>query len=243
MINSAILEVVIGLIFVYWLLALICSTANEIIVGIFGLRSRQLQNGIRRLLEGGQKPKVTPTKDFVDKVLNNHLILGLTNKDQVAIKGPFATGPSYIPARTFATAVFNTLFPVQGGVPSLTEQARTMLAAGTIPAGVREMLSTSAGQAVSKLDDELRRLIADKTIKDDTKKVLGEILTQLFLPVVADELVATEARRLRDETKTDPGAKKVLKVLDEMLKKPDSSIVDEARRNVSRGEKPKGLGI
>ena len=118
-----------------------------------------------------------------------------------------------------------------------------MLAAGTIPAGVREMLSTSAGQAVSKLDDELRRLIADKTIKDDTKKVLGEILTQLFLPVVADELVATEARRLRDETKTDPGAKKVLKVLDEMLKKPDSSIVDEARRNVSRGEKPKGLGI
>ena len=93
MINSAILEVVIGLIFVYWLLALICSTANEIIVGIFGLRSRQLQNGIRRLLEGGQKPKVTPTKDFVDKVLNNHLILGLTIKDQVAIKGPFATGP------------------------------------------------------------------------------------------------------------------------------------------------------
>jgi len=179
MINSAILEVVVGLIFVYWLLALICSMVNEVIVGLFGLRARELQNGIRTLLQGGTLPPEQAAQiQFVTAVLNSQFIRGLTNKPVVQIKGLMATGPSYIPAHTFASAVLDTLFTAQAAAPSLTQQAHALLATSDMPDGLRP-LTNAADQALSTLDQHLQVLRADTTLDAQTKHALDQ-LTRLF---------------------------------------------------------------
>lgn len=47
---STIIEVVIGLSFVYLLLSLICSALNEAIAGVLALRQKSLRNGIKVML-------------------------------------------------------------------------------------------------------------------------------------------------------------------------------------------------
>ena len=51
-----IVEVLIGLSFVYLLLSLICSAVNEFIAGILALRQRSLRRGIE-VMVGKDKPK------------------------------------------------------------------------------------------------------------------------------------------------------------------------------------------
>src|SRR4051794_18628437 len=46
------LDVAIGLIFVYFALALVCSTANEAIATAVGLRARFLEDGLLNLFSG-----------------------------------------------------------------------------------------------------------------------------------------------------------------------------------------------
>src|ERR1700674_1442859 len=50
MFNSSVLDVAIGLIFVYLLLGLICTTVNEWLAQLFKTRAATLREGIRRLL-------------------------------------------------------------------------------------------------------------------------------------------------------------------------------------------------
>lgn len=59
MFGSSILEVAIGLIFVYLLLSLICSAANEVIESFLKNRATDLERGIRELFNqngGGGAP-------------------------------------------------------------------------------------------------------------------------------------------------------------------------------------------
>ena len=51
MFGSEILEVAIGLVLVYLLLALICSALSEWIARMFAMRSKTLKAGIRNLLD------------------------------------------------------------------------------------------------------------------------------------------------------------------------------------------------
>ena len=48
--NSPMIDVAIGLIFFYVTLSLVCSSIQEIIAGLCGLRSRNLKKGIRNLV-------------------------------------------------------------------------------------------------------------------------------------------------------------------------------------------------
>src|SRR3984957_3320408 len=50
MFNSSVLDVAIGLIFVYLLLGLMCTTVNEWLAQAFKTRAATLKEGIRRLL-------------------------------------------------------------------------------------------------------------------------------------------------------------------------------------------------
>ena len=49
--NSAVIEVIIGVIFVYLLLSILCTSANEGIAALTRRRGEMLRNGIRHLLE------------------------------------------------------------------------------------------------------------------------------------------------------------------------------------------------
>src|SRR4051812_39062997 len=94
MFGSEILDVAIGMIFVYLLLSLICSAVNEMIEAQMKNRARDLEKGIRNLL--------TDT-NLADKLYEHPLIKGL----YIDKKGK----PSYIPARTFALTLLNIVAP------------------------------------------------------------------------------------------------------------------------------------
>lgn len=101
MFGSTILEVAIGMAFVFILLSLICSAVNEWIARVFALRAGFLKNGIANLLDD------TVLTDLVGKFYEHPLIDGLSRKNK---RLPiFDAKPSYISANTFAKVLIDLL--------------------------------------------------------------------------------------------------------------------------------------
>jgi hypothetical protein len=111
MFNSNIIDVAIGLVFIFLLLSLICSAAHELIEMLLKQRAANLEKGIQEL--AGNDPK-----DFVSKLYSHGLINSLyagtyegeakglfTRLYKRYIKGQDL--PSYIPSRNFALAVID----------------------------------------------------------------------------------------------------------------------------------------
>jgi hypothetical protein len=100
MFGSGILDIAIGVIFVYILLSLICSTLNEWMSRMFSLRSETLKKAVEKLLVSSEN-----TEKFYDhpliKVLSRPGWFGRLLKK----KG----SPSYIPSHLFALAMLDTL--------------------------------------------------------------------------------------------------------------------------------------
>jgi len=93
MFGSTILDIAIGMAFVYLLLSLVCSAANEIIEAIVKARAKHLETGIQNLLGKG----------LSEEIYGHRLVSGLfPNKKRK---------PSYIPSKTFTQALLNTVFP------------------------------------------------------------------------------------------------------------------------------------
>ncbi len=71
MLNSIVLDVFIGLIFIFLLYSLLATILQEIIAKWFGLRSRMLQKGIRRMLEDqSNNTSITLVNAFVELYYN-----------------------------------------------------------------------------------------------------------------------------------------------------------------------------
>src|SRR5256885_11019172 len=87
MFNTAILDVTIGMIFVYLLLSLICSAANEVIELRLKNRAVDLERGLRELLreatsKGKGSPEAKPdaaanSNSLVKSIYSHPLIYGL----------------------------------------------------------------------------------------------------------------------------------------------------------------------
>ncbi|HEV2861240.1 MAG TPA: hypothetical protein VGX48_09555 [Pyrinomonadaceae bacterium] len=112
MFGSSILEVAIGMVFIYLLMSLICSAVNEIAEAWFKNRATDLERGIRELFnqEGG--------RGLVEQFYRHPLISGLYNGvyeragDEPVGRMDFWTRtnlPAYIPARNFSQAVLDLL--------------------------------------------------------------------------------------------------------------------------------------
>jgi hypothetical protein len=108
MFNSGILDVAIGLLLAFLSLSLICSQINELIARAFAMRSNDLENGIRRMLND-------PTGTGLVKRLYEHpLIVGLSPRRTGLTLSRFAGGggkPSYIPAEIFGVALLDIIIP------------------------------------------------------------------------------------------------------------------------------------
>jgi hypothetical protein len=111
MFNSNIIDVAIGLVFIFLLLSLICSAAHELIEMLLKERAANLEKGIQEL--AGSDPK-----DFVSKLYSHGLINSLyagkyegeakslfTRLYKRYIKGQDL--PSYIPSKNFALALID----------------------------------------------------------------------------------------------------------------------------------------
>jgi hypothetical protein len=131
MLGSPVLEVAVGLIFIYWLLSLICSGLTELIAtGIFHLRARTLEEGIRNMLGD-------PTGDGMAKALYHHpMITGFwlrqlsdnqlskSQNTNLSRKELFSCFPQYIPASTFALVLLDVVAPTQSRKDATLESVK-----------------------------------------------------------------------------------------------------------------------
>lgn len=140
MFNSNILDVAIGMIFIYLLLSLMCSAAKEIVELMLKKRAVDLERGIRELLAPGSD---SGTDDVVQKLYNHPLVNSLFGGkyEKSRIQGWWRrkfmrTGlPSYIPARTFALAMMDLILPGAGSPAAAATGASTTTATPSGTAG------------------------------------------------------------------------------------------------------------
>lgn len=98
------IDIVIGMVFVYLLLSLICSALKELIESKWKMRSTLLRQGVDSLIGSA----------WVDKLYGHGLIRALYRaQDQ----------PSYIPAQTFAKALLDLVDKNPGSVPPQVKEA------------------------------------------------------------------------------------------------------------------------
>lgn len=102
MFGSALLEIFIGLAFLYLLLAVVCSALSEWIARIFAMRSNNLEAGIRNLLED---------PELVERVYQHPLLKSFYRQGWFDKLRKRRGGPSYIPSRAFALALLDIAAP------------------------------------------------------------------------------------------------------------------------------------
>lgn len=155
LLGSTMLEVVIGLVFVFILFSVICSALNEWTAGILKLRANTLRVGIQNLLND-------PAGEHLAKQFFNHpLFKGLT-------LGQKQSFPSYIPARTFARILIDIVSPAGAEQRDLTQMYRR----------IRDVVAQLSGT-----DDELGKalliLIDEAGVNpqriEDTAKALQQL--------------------------------------------------------------------
>lgn len=120
--GSGILDVAIGLIFIYLTLSLTVTAANEMLAAWFKRRAWMLRKGIINLLD-------TPAD--AERLFQHPLIRGLSQprsswSNVPVLRWLFAEGPSYIPSRTFAVALLDQMFPVVKGQRAVPAPAAGM---------------------------------------------------------------------------------------------------------------------
>ena len=115
MFNTSIIDVAIGMVFIYLLLSLLCTATNELIELLVKKRATDLERGIRELL---QPDSTSGTKGIVQDIYNHPLVNGLYGGtyESSGIKSVMryvkrTQLPSYIPARNFALALIDVVVP------------------------------------------------------------------------------------------------------------------------------------
>jgi len=124
--GSAALDVLIGLFLIYFLLSIVCSAINEAIAAGFNLRARDLERGIRNLVEDPA---------HVEGFYATARVKALF-KPAGRIFGERA--PSYIPSRVFAMTLLDTFAPPAKDAEShdLVKRAKDKLEAGASSPGL-----------------------------------------------------------------------------------------------------------
>jgi hypothetical protein len=75
--NSAVLDVAVGLVFVYLLLAIVCTAANEWIAALLKSRSKLLKEALGQLLGGQTIGGRKDDKTFLDAFYHHPIITGM----------------------------------------------------------------------------------------------------------------------------------------------------------------------
>jgi hypothetical protein len=104
--NSTILDVVIGIIFVYLLLAILCTAANEWVAALTKRRGEMLRKGIKQLLANQPTPNENNSEGFVREFYQHPLITSLIHD---------AKHPTYLSSRTFAAVVTDIMTAAKPG--------------------------------------------------------------------------------------------------------------------------------
>ena len=107
MLDSPMLDVAIGLVFFYVTLSLVCSSIQEIIASVFGLRARNLRRGIINLVGN----------EYARALYDHPLIKGLRKPGRL---------PSYVDAEVFATALIEVVAQAKARKPAFDLTAKEL---------------------------------------------------------------------------------------------------------------------
>jgi hypothetical protein len=152
------LDVVIGMIFVYLLLSLLCSAMNETIEHFAKNRAKDLERGLRELLND------STGSGLVQKLYDHGLISGLF-KGQYDPSGSKVNLPSYIPARNFAVALMDIILP--GGANVTSGAAGATL--NTSPADALQPLRSAVGSLRNNSVEQALTAIIDSAGNNATE--------------------------------------------------------------------------
>jgi hypothetical protein len=176
---NTIVDVAIGVIVLYLLLALIVTTVQELISSLLHLRAKHLYHTLEGMLAGtvaGITPS-TSAQQLLHAFYEHPLVRNLTSRAPSSLKGALSTFgrglPSYIPSRTFALALLDAL-------------RGTNSAADTI--GASQLLASSRDLAQKVSDPDLQRILtlllsdAELVAKDfnERSKLVSERLETWF---------------------------------------------------------------
>ena len=136
--TTSVIDVSVGLIVMYLVLSLVCTTANEFIAHIVGLRARTLASGMNRLIDD----------DGLLQAIRQH---GQINAVHSVVDGQ----PSYISSRAVADALVGSLNPEKPvpGVADVIESIKKLP-----DTNIRDVLLTAAmnaGNDITKLRDAI----------------------------------------------------------------------------------------
>ena len=149
---TAALDVAIGLVFMYLVFSLLCTSVNEAVASVTKLRARTLASEIRRILDDD---------DLRARFWNSGLILSLTREHAASTSGQAdVTGwraPSYISSATFARALVQ-ISGVTGGAAGcgpVDESAFDKLSEKSVVKRVLRELRAEAGDDIAAFRDNI----------------------------------------------------------------------------------------
>jgi hypothetical protein len=179
--GMAALDVLIGLLFLYFLLSIACSAVQELIAQLRNWRARNLAAGIRNLLGGDEGL----TEDFFA-----HPRLKALSKPAGTLLR--ARGPSYIPSRVFALTLLDTIAPPdeQGKSRDIVASVQERLDDDRVPDRVKMLLRDALDAAGGKRD-RLRPEL-ERSFDEAMDRVSGwyKRRAQMVLTLIALGLVA-----------------------------------------------------
>ncbi|MEO7731690.1 MAG: hypothetical protein ABIY55_12005 [Kofleriaceae bacterium] len=133
MLNSTVLEVVVGLVFIFLMLSVACSLLNERIQSLLEKRARMLEVAIRKLLVGDELAATPEASGLFHGVIQHALVRAIAHSPSHL--------PSYLPSSTFALALFDTLCPADGTQPLTFKRLRDAIAVLPVSAGRTSLLA------------------------------------------------------------------------------------------------------
>lgn len=167
MASSQVLEVSVGLIFIYLVVSTVCSGIKELIARALDMRAKTLETAIRNML-------ADPNGSITSTLIQNHLIAGTVEP---------GTKPAYISSRNFALALFDVIAPPNPG------QSRTVQ---DLKNGVGNLPDPHVSKAVLTLldsaqqDVDLARQRVENWYDDTMERVSGAYKrrTQVLIAVL-----------------------------------------------------------
>ncbi|MDV6342112.1 hypothetical protein R2103_10085 [Nitrosomonas sp. Is24] len=103
MLNSSILDIAMGMVFLFVLVSLLCSAVNEMIAQFIRMRAKNLEAGLTNLLQSGE------ANQLVADLYQHPLISGLSKAGEK---------PSYIPPKNFTLALMDIMTGSTGKLPA-----------------------------------------------------------------------------------------------------------------------------
>ncbi len=216
--NSTVLDVIIGLVFVYLLLAIMCTAANEFISGLLKSRPKMLKKALIQLLDGQptSSDKANPGA-FVQDFYKHPLITGMMRGDK---------HPAYLSARTFSTAVTGVITAGKD-IASTTQDLSSAL--DSLPDGEVKKVLSALFQRSGK-DLESAHIAIEEWFNDSMDRVTGWYKRNTQIWVVCIAIVITvlsnaDTLQISRRLWTDPVVRnKVVAEAQNRAKKPPPTV-------------------